>query len=137
MKLPGPLSGTVRVVIPKVNIWLGCLAVGFSYAGLVTHHWLLVSVGVGSAAVMPFGVAFQWLAQWRFNRKVAHWPVSVQVMPGPDGGRIAFVTTHSGEVSSLVIPDDYDPSDDGGEWLFRQVAPDLADLIAEDNEEAE
>lgn len=134
MKIPGFLAGTVRVPIPKVNIWAGLLGILSAYLGMLSGSWLALSIGIGAAGVMPFAVSLHWLAQKRFDRKVKHWPVSVQVMPGPDGERVAFVTAHGGEVSTLIIPDDYDPDDDGGLWLIRQVAPELAEMLEEEDE---
>jgi hypothetical protein len=133
--LPSFLLGTVRVPVPKINVWLGLLGIVLAYVGLIGGWWLALSVGLGAVAVMPFGVAFHWLAQWRFGKKVAHWPVHVQVMPGADGERVAFVTAHDGTVSTMILPDDYDPEDDGGEWFIRQVAPELAaDIFDEEDE---
>lgn len=137
-RLPGWLLGTVRTPVPKINIWLGLLGIAVAYAGMFVGSWLLLSIGIGTMSVMPIGVAVQWLMQQRFERKIAHWPVHVQVVPGPEGERIAFITATDGTVSTLLLPDDYDPSDDDGEWFIRQVAPDLAEgLYDEEDDDAE
>lgn len=125
-KLPGWASGSVRVFVPRINIWLGLLGILFAYAGMFANQWLLLSIGVGTMSVMPIGVGVQWLAMWKFERRTAHWPLRVEVEPGPDDTRIALVTSNDGSVSTLELPDGYDPMDDDGEWFIRQVAPDLA-----------
>lgn len=135
MRLPGWASGTVRVTVPKINIWVGLLSFALAFAGEMSGSGFLLAVGIGGLGVMPIAVALQWLAQWKFSRKMKDWPVSVQVMPGPDGERIAFVTSQDGTVSSLQLPDGYDPDDDQGEWLIRELAPELAAMIF-DNEDA-
>jgi hypothetical protein len=133
--LPQWFYGVVPARVPKINVWLGLAGIVLCYTGMFTGSWLALSIGVGTVSVMPIGVGVQWLYQWRFNRKVAHWPVHVQVMPDGEGGRVAFVTTHDGEVSSLVLPEGYDPSDDDGRWFMQQIAPDLAALMEEEEED--
>ena len=133
MKLPSFVSETVRVQVPKLNIVLGLACLALALAGQILDESTLLAVGVGGMAALPIVLALKWIEQWQFNRKAKDWPVSVQVMPGPEGERIAFVTALDGTVSTLVIPDDYDPEDDGGRWLIEQVAPSLAELL--DDEE--
>lgn len=131
VKLPTALSGGVRVFVPRVNVWLGLGGVVLSYAGMFAGSWIMLSIGIGTVSVMPVGVAYQWLYQHRFEKKIAHWPEFVQVMPNEDGERVAFIRARDGTVSTLVLPDDYDPDDDNGRWFLEQVAP---DLIEEDDE---
>ena len=33
------------------------------------------------------------------------------------------MTTQGGEVTTLELPEDYDPNDDDGRWLMQQVVP--------------
>lgn len=136
MRIPGFLLGSVRVRIPKVGVYIGLLGSPVAYIGSIIDNPIVTGAGIGMLTVMPLGVAFEWLAQRRLERKTKHWPAQVQMMLGPDGGRIAFVTTQGGSVSSLQVPDDYDPDDDFGEWFLREVAPDLAAMIFDDDEEA-
>lgn len=135
MRLPGPLSGCVPARVPKLNIWLGLVGTVIAWVGLFTDNWLALSIGIGAIGALPIMLGLHWLTRWRFDRKIAHWPVHVQVMPGEDGERVAFITTHDGSVSSMILPDDYDPSDDDGEWFIRQVAPDLAEGLYDDDKE--
>jgi hypothetical protein len=134
MRGPAFLYGSVRVVVPKINVWIGLLGFVLAYAGMLSGYSLLLAIGVGALGVVTIGVSCHWLAQWRFNRKAKDWPVQVQVMLGPEGERIAFVTALGGDVSTIILPDDYNPEDDGGLWLIEQVAPSLRALIADDDE---
>src|SRR4051812_33631068 len=105
---------------------MGVAGVPFAYAGMLAGQWVLLSIGIGTMSVMPIAVCLQWLYRARIERKIAHWPARVSVETNEDGQRIAFITTAGGSVSTLVLPDDYFPEQDGGEWFLRQVAPDLA-----------
>lgn len=136
--LPSWLSGTVPIQVPKVNIWLGLVCGVCAYVGQVFGPWWLLAVGVGGLIVMPLSIAFQWLGRARFLRMVAHWPSHVQVIER-DGERIAVVTLAGGGMTTLPLPDGYDPTDDDGEWFLRQLAPDLAAQIfdAKSDETAE
>jgi len=132
---PSFVVGTVHVRVPKLNIWLGLLCMVVAFAGQASGSSVLLAVGIGGLAALPIVLSLHWLSQWRFNRRAKDWPVQVQVMAGPDGERIAFVTALDGTVSTLVIPEDYTPEDDGGLWLIQQVAPSLAELIADDEDD--
>jgi hypothetical protein len=134
--IPGFLLGCIGVSVPKVNIFLGVLGIPLAYVGMLAGQWALLSIGIGTLSVMPIAVSLQWLGQRRIERMTAGWPTQVQVMRGPEGERIAFVTTNNGTVSTVILPEHYSPEDDGGEWLIREVAPDLAAMLFTDDEEA-
>jgi hypothetical protein len=129
VRVPSFLDGCVGVSVPKVNIYLGVAGIPFSYAGMFAEQWVLLSIGIGLLSVMPIAVGLQWIARLRIERAISHWPARVQVETNEQGERIAFVTTAGGGVSTLVLPDDYSPEQDGGEWFLRQVAPDLAEQV--------
>lgn len=129
------LRGTLPVSVPKLAYYAGVPGMVIAYAGIFSGLGALIGVGVGLLVVLPLTVSLELLVVWRFRRRTAHWPISVDVMPGPDGERIAVFTTESGNVSTLVLPDDYHPEDDNAEWFIRQVAPDLAEAIYGEEEE--
>lgn len=134
--IPSVVKGSVRVDVPKLNVWIGLICGVFAYLGMIIGDWVLLAIGIGGLIVMPIGVAAQWLAQARMERKIGHWPELVQVIPNEDGERVAFVRLRNGDMISLVLPEDYSPDDDGGEWFFRQVVPDLAtDIFGEEVDE--
>jgi hypothetical protein len=131
-QLPPGVYGSVRADVPKVNIVIGLAGVFVAYGGIVSANAFVLAIGLGSLTVMPFGVALQWLMQWRMQRKIRSWPIHIEVETSADGERIAFVTLAGGDVLTMPLPEDYHPESDGGEWFIRQVAPDLAKALYAD-----
>jgi hypothetical protein len=79
VKIPGPIKGSVRVPIPKINIWLGMIGAVLAYAGMISGPWYLLSIGLGMLIVMPLAVGLHWFSYWRMDKKMKQWPVQVQV----------------------------------------------------------
>lgn len=120
---------TVSVPLARWQVALPLAGLPVAYAGAMGDWYGVTLLGLALLGILPIHCALCALFEWRMQRRFASLPVEVNFERGPDGERVAFVTRQDGGITSLAIPDDYDPDQDGGAWLIRQVAPDVAELL--------
>lgn len=121
MRRPKPKP--VTVTLSAFQIAFALAGIPLAYIGFLVGPWWLLAPAIGCLSALPLVCLAHWLAQEQTRRRIGWLPVEAHLMPGADGEQVAVVTRLDGSMTTLEVPDDYDPAQDGGQWLVEQLAP--------------
>jgi hypothetical protein len=134
----------VSYAISVSLIVVGLVALALGWLGMFLRpligddaSFVLCALAIGGLGGFPLTALAAWRRAAIHKSFTDRLPRSVHVERGPDG-LIAIVQRGNGDVSTVPLPDDYDPNDDDGYALLVSLVPEeLRGMVPRPIEEPE